>query len=213
MDYARTITLDVPCDQAVPEVKEAFAAQGFGTLTEIDVRATLRRKLGLETQPSIILGTCNPEFARRALETEPEIGLLLPCNVVVRTHGGRTLVQAMDPQVMVSVPERDGLRPVAEEAGRSPGGPGRLNRVLAEGRNADAPAGHVPLPGWIRRCIRHRFPVSGCREPGSGADLPVTARPGARRIHRSGRPPSGSRRPRSCCSAAPRRPSASPSTA
>ncbi len=102
----------------MPRVKEAFAAQGFGTLTEIDVRATLKEKLGQEMDPYLILGTCNPELAHRALEIEPAIGLLLPCNVVVRSDGGRTLVQALDPQVMVTVPERTELQPVADEAAR-----------------------------------------------------------------------------------------------
>ncbi len=118
MEYGRTIQLDLPYEQAVPRVKEAFAAQGFGTLTEIDVRATLKEKLGQEMDPYLILGTCNPELAHRALEIEPAIGLLLPCNVVVRSDGGRTLVQALDPQVMVTVPERTELQPVADEAAR-----------------------------------------------------------------------------------------------
>jgi len=103
----------------VPKVKEAFAAQGFGTLTEIDVRATLKEKLGEEIEDYLILGTCNPQLARRALEADRDIGLLLPCNVVVRTtEDDRTLVQALNPDVMVAVPERPELRPVAEEAGR-----------------------------------------------------------------------------------------------
>ena len=118
MEYGRTIQLDLPYEQAVPRVKEAFAAQGFGTLTEIDVRATLKEKLGQEMDPYLILGTCNPELAQRALEIDPAIGLLLPCNVVVRSDGGRTLVQALDPQVMVTVPERTELQPVANEAAR-----------------------------------------------------------------------------------------------
>jgi uncharacterized protein (DUF302 family) len=116
MDYARTITVDMPYQEAVPRVKEAFKAQGFGTLTEIDVQATLREKLDLEMEPYTILGTCNPGLAHRALEIDREIGLLLPCNVVVRAHDGGVLVQALDPQVMVSVPERDELQPIAEEA-------------------------------------------------------------------------------------------------
>ncbi len=116
MDYARTITLDVPYQEAVPRVKEAFKAQGFGTLTEIDVQATLKEKLDLEMEPYTILGACNPDLAHRALEIDREIGLLLPCNVVVRAQERGTLVQALDPQVMVRVPERDELRPIAEEA-------------------------------------------------------------------------------------------------
>lgn len=119
MGYAHTITLNVPYEQAVPRVKDAFQAQGFGTLTEIDIAATLRSKLGQEMEPYLILGACNPQLAHRALQTEREIGLLLPCNVVVRAAGDtRTLVQALDPEVMVTVPGREELRPVAEEATR-----------------------------------------------------------------------------------------------
>ncbi|WP_030543365.1 DUF302 domain-containing protein [Streptomyces albus] len=119
MEYARTITLDLPYDQAVPRVKEAFAEQGFGTLTEIDVRATLKNKIGEDIEDYVILGACNPHLAHRALGIEREIGLLLPCNVVVRAaEDGRTLVQALDPAVMVTVPGKAEMEPVAEEAGR-----------------------------------------------------------------------------------------------
>ena len=138
MDYGTTIELELPYEQAVPRVKEAFAVQGFGTLTEIDVRATLKDKLGHDSEPYVILGTCNPqlahqalqiepyvilgacnpELAHRALEIDPAIGLLLPCNVVVRSDQGRTLVQALNPQVMVTVPERAELQPIADEAAR-----------------------------------------------------------------------------------------------
>ncbi|MET9833542.1 DUF302 domain-containing protein [Streptomyces sp. NPDC006385] len=117
MDYANTITLDLPYDQAVPKVKEAFKEQGFGILTEIDVRATLKDKLGQDMEDYVILGACNPQLAHRALDIERAIGLLLPCNVVVRTtEDDKTLVQALDPKVMVTVPERPEVQPVAEEA-------------------------------------------------------------------------------------------------
>jgi uncharacterized protein (DUF302 family) len=118
MEYGRTTELGLPYEQAVPRVKEAFAAQGFGTLTEIDVRATLKDKLGQQLEPYVILGACNPELAHRALEIDPAIGLLLPCNVVVRSDQGRTLVQALNPQVMVTVPERAELQLIADEAAR-----------------------------------------------------------------------------------------------
>ena len=118
MEYVRTIALDAPYDEVVPRVKEAFMAQGFGTLTEIDVRATLKEKLGIDVEPYVILGTCNPNLAHRALEAEPELGALLPCNVVVRSAGGRTLVHALDPLVMARVPDNPALAPIAEEAGR-----------------------------------------------------------------------------------------------
>jgi uncharacterized protein (DUF302 family) len=126
MTYAKTITLDLPYDQAVPRVKEAFKAQGFGTLTEIDVRATLNEKLGEDMEPYVILGACNPQLAHRALEIEREIGMLLPCNVVVRADDGRCLVQALDPNVIADVPGNPALRPVADEAGR------RIDAALAE---------------------------------------------------------------------------------
>ena len=89
MSYGHTITLDLPVQDAIARVKDAFGAQGFGTLTEIDVQATLNEKLGLDTDPYVILGTCNPQLAHQALELEPEIGLLLPCNVVVRRQAAR----------------------------------------------------------------------------------------------------------------------------
>ena len=118
MRYGRTVQLDLSYEEAVPKVKEAFAAQGFGILTEIDVRATLKDKLDQDMEPYLILGACNPQLAHRALELEPDIGLLLPCNVVVRTEGAKTLVQALDPEVMVTVPGRAELQPIADEAGR-----------------------------------------------------------------------------------------------
>jgi uncharacterized protein (DUF302 family) len=119
MDYARTITLDVPYEQAVPKVKEAFQEQGFGTLTEIDVQATLKNKLDADMEPYVILGACNPQLAHRALDIDRQIGLLLPCNVVVRAVGdNQTLVQALDPQVMVTVPELDELQSIADDAGQ-----------------------------------------------------------------------------------------------
>jgi uncharacterized protein (DUF302 family) len=118
MSYGHTITLDLPVQDAIARVKDAFGAQGFGTLTEIDVQATLKQKLGLDTDPYVILGTCNPQLAHQALELEPEIGLLLPCNVVVRRQAGRTLVHALEAQVMVQVPQRPELQPLADEANR-----------------------------------------------------------------------------------------------
>jgi uncharacterized protein (DUF302 family) len=90
------------------------------------VRATLKEKLGEDMEPYVILGACNPQLAHRALETEREIGMLLPCNVVVRADGGRCLVQALDPNVIADVPGNPALRSVADEAGR------RIDAALAE---------------------------------------------------------------------------------
>ena len=116
MDYGLTVKLDVPYDEAVPRVKEAFKAQGFGTLTEIDMRATLREKIGAEVEPFVILGVCNPNFAYGALEVSRDIGLLLPCNVVVRESDGGVVVQALDPEMIATVAALPKLEPIAEEA-------------------------------------------------------------------------------------------------
>jgi uncharacterized protein (DUF302 family) len=116
MHYTTEITLDRPYGETVARVKEAFQKQGFGTLTEIDVQTTLRDKLGEDVEPYVILGLCNPQLAHRALEVEPRIGTLLPCNVVVRRVGGKTVVDALDPALMAEIPERQELRPIADEA-------------------------------------------------------------------------------------------------
>lgn len=117
MKYDLTVTLDLPHDDAVAAVRTALKDQGFGVLTEIDVRATLRDKLGAEMESYVILGACNPPLAQRALDVDRTIGLLLPCNVVVRADAGRTVVQALAPDVMTEMTGQEGLRPVAEEAG------------------------------------------------------------------------------------------------
>jgi uncharacterized protein (DUF302 family) len=116
--YANTISLEVPYEKAVDLVKEALAAQGFGILTEIDLRATLKEKLDQDIESYVVFGACNPPLAHRALQADREIGLLLPCNVVVREHEGRTLVQALDPQVLVTLSEEEDLQPIADEAAR-----------------------------------------------------------------------------------------------
>jgi uncharacterized protein (DUF302 family) len=116
MDYGISVTLDLPFTKAVARTRTALAEQGFGVLTEIDVQATLRAKLGEELEDYLILGACNPPLAHRALEADRQIGLLLPCNVVVRTADGRTVVEAMDPQLLVTVTGRAELAPVADEA-------------------------------------------------------------------------------------------------
>ncbi len=111
---------------AVPQVKEALAAEGFGVLTEIDVRATMKKKLDVDTgRDYVILGACNPPLAHRALSAEPAIGLLLPCNVVVTVdEGGDAVVSAIHPVEMFSVVNRPELASVAEEV------KGRLTRAL-----------------------------------------------------------------------------------
>lgn len=118
MEFTRRIDLDVPYEEAISRVKEALQDQGFGVLTEIDVRATLKEKLDVEVEPQIILGACNPRLAHRALEIDPRVAGLLPCNVVVRTAGGRTVVEALEPRIIADVTGVAGLEPVADEAGR-----------------------------------------------------------------------------------------------
>lgn len=114
-----SITLDTDIATARPRVEAALVEQGFGVLTEIDVAATLKRKLGVDVPPQLILGACNPQLAHRALEADPTIGLLLPCNVVLRDDGsGALTVAAMDPEVMVTATGNADLEPVAAEARR-----------------------------------------------------------------------------------------------
>jgi uncharacterized protein (DUF302 family) len=111
------ITVERPYDETVAAVRERLAEQGFGVLTEIDVAATLRTKLGVETPSQVILGACRPELAHQALEASPSIAAFLPCNVVVRDAGsGSTVVEAIDPDVMVQVADDAALRDVAADA-------------------------------------------------------------------------------------------------
>lgn len=117
MTYAMTVRVAAPFAETVGRVRDALKEQGFGVLTEIDVQATLREKLGEQMEDYLILGACDPSLAHRALGVDREIGLLLPCNVVVRGDGpGTTLVQALDPQTMVQIAGRPELKDVADEA-------------------------------------------------------------------------------------------------
>ncbi len=100
MTYGTTVTTRLSLDDAVARTRVALADRGFGVLSEIDVQATLKGKLDLDIEPYLMLGACTPQLAQRALDVERDIGLLLPGNVVVRRDGDRTLVQALDPQVM-----------------------------------------------------------------------------------------------------------------
>ena len=118
MDYGMTVRLDRPFAETAERARAALKEQGFGVLTEIDVRATLREKLGTEMEDYLILGACNPPLAHRALDTDRRIGLLLPCNVVVRADGDATIVEALDPQVMMGVTGEPGLKAIADEAAR-----------------------------------------------------------------------------------------------
>ena len=114
--YAFGRTVDVTFDEAVKRVTEALGEEGFGVLTEIDVAGTMKKKLGKEMLPFRILGACNPQFAHRVLEAEPMVGTLLPCNVVVRVgQDGKTIVEAMDPEIMGQLVERPEVVPIAAE--------------------------------------------------------------------------------------------------
>ncbi|WP_346007908.1 DUF302 domain-containing protein [Janibacter terrae] len=117
MQYAMTTTVDASFDEMLAATRDALSEQGFGVLTEIDLAATLKAKVGADIEPHVILGACRPQLAERAVAIEPSIGLLLPCNVVVRAVGeGRTVVEAVDPDMMVGVTDNEQLKDVAAEA-------------------------------------------------------------------------------------------------
>ncbi len=120
MELGYRTTLQTTFDDAVARTREALGEVGFGVLTEIDVTATLKKKLDEDMENYLILGACNPQFAHRALGVDRQIGLLLPCNVVVRDdpeHEGSVIVEAMNPDVMVAVTDAPGLPEVAAGAG------------------------------------------------------------------------------------------------
>ena len=118
MDIALSTTLHTSFDDAVARTRKALAEQGFGVLTEIDVKATLKTKLGEDIEDYLILGACNPPLAHRAIEVDRQIGLLLPCNVVVRSdpdHADVIDIEAMNPQLLVDVTGEPALNAIAEE--------------------------------------------------------------------------------------------------
>ena len=124
--YGHHITIAGPFAQALQKVTEALKVEGFGILSDIDVQKAMKEKLGQDMPAYRILGACNPPLAHRALQAEPDIGLLLPCNVTVRElEGGRIGVGFLDPQTMVQMTSTPGVRPVADEATE------RLDRVRA----------------------------------------------------------------------------------
>lgn len=124
MRYGFSRVLKLSYDQAVEKVTEELRKEGFGVLTTIDVKDTLKKKLGLDFKKYVILGACNPPLAHRALEAEEEIGLLLPCNVIVYEKGNETVVSAFDPQVMTRIIENPAVNLIADEV------ESRLKRVL-----------------------------------------------------------------------------------
>jgi uncharacterized protein (DUF302 family) len=124
--YGISTTVSLSFDEALARTRDALGSEGFGILTEIDVTATLRKKLNVEFRPYIILGACNPPLAHRALQAELDIGLLLPCNVVVYATDdpARTVVAALDPVEALSLSGNEAIQPIAEEVR------GRLQRVV-----------------------------------------------------------------------------------
>lgn len=125
--YTFETRMDHPISEVRSRVEAALKTEGFGILTEIDVAATLRGKLGVETEPYLILGACNPGLAHRALQIDPSIGALLPCNVVLRqgASASQTVVEILEPRTFLAIADRAGLADVADEASE------RLHRVAS----------------------------------------------------------------------------------
>ncbi len=115
-DYAFHVQLHMPYEQALARVKSALKAEGFGVMTEVDVRATIKEKLGIDSPNYAILGACNPPLAHKALAADPEIGLLLPCNVIVYEQDGQINVSLTDPVSMMGMVQNPVLEPVAQAA-------------------------------------------------------------------------------------------------
>jgi uncharacterized protein (DUF302 family) len=113
--YTLSTTTELGFTEAADRVREELKTEGFGVLCEIDVQATLKAKLGVESEPYLILGACNPPLAHQALQTEPELGVLLPCNVVVYTRDGTTHISAIDAERMLSIVGNDELVPIATD--------------------------------------------------------------------------------------------------
>ena len=125
MSYSIRKEVDLTFDEALEKVTAELKKEGFGVLTEIDVKKTLKEKLNVDRMPYKILGACNPPFAHKALETDPEIGLLLPCNVIVyESESGQINVAAIDAQAMLQITGREDIEPLAMEVNS------RLERVI-----------------------------------------------------------------------------------
>jgi uncharacterized protein (DUF302 family) len=125
MSYSIRKEIDLSYEETIKKVTQELQKEGFGVLTEIDVKDTLKKKLDIDHNKFMILGACNPPLAHQALSAEPEIGVLLPCNVIVyETDEGKTVVSAIDAKKMFSIVDREDVLPVAEEVSR------RLNNVI-----------------------------------------------------------------------------------
>lgn len=125
MKYGFSKITDYGFEQAIEKVTEELKKEGFGVLTTIDVKDTLKKKIDVDFKKYTILGACNPKLAHGALQVEEELGLLLPCNVIVYEKGGKTIVSVFDPIIMTVVIENPEMKPVAEEVKN------KLQRVLA----------------------------------------------------------------------------------
>ena len=125
MEYGFSRTVDLTYEAAIHRVTEELKKEGFGVLTTIDVKETLKQKLNVDFTKYVILGACNPPFAHKSLQVEEQIGLLLPCNVIVYEKEGRTVVGAFDPMVMTTILGNDVMKPIADEVQK------RLRRVIA----------------------------------------------------------------------------------
>ena len=124
-DYGLEATLNVPYEEAIEKATVALKEEGFGVLTEIDVKATLKKKIDADFRRYVILGACNPNLAHQALQNELNIGLLLPCNVIVyETDNNKSTVSIVDPMAMMGVTQNENLNKVANEANT------RLSRVV-----------------------------------------------------------------------------------
>ncbi len=124
MSYGFSKNVSLPYEKAIEKVTEELKKEGFGVLTTIDVQDTLKKKLDVDFNKYVILGACNPPFAHKALVAEEQIGLLLPCNVIVYEKNGRTIVAAFDPMTMATMVENEALKSIAEEVAA------RLRRVI-----------------------------------------------------------------------------------
>jgi len=124
MQYGFSKTIDLSYEQAIEKVTAELKKEGFGVLTSIDVKETLKQKINVDFKKYAILGACNPPIAHRALQEEEELGLLLPCNVIVYEKDGKTRVSIFDPMVMTWIMENDNMKPIATEVQE------RLQRVL-----------------------------------------------------------------------------------
>ena len=124
MQYGFSKTIDLPYEQAIEKVTAELKKEGFGVLTSIDVKETLKQKINVDFKKYAILGACNPQIAHRALQEEEELGLLLPCNVIVYEKDDKTHVSIFDPMVMTWIMENDNMKPIATEVQE------RLQRVL-----------------------------------------------------------------------------------